>query len=140
MYIQNTLSPYFEIDHRGIQYCTCRDFSHISRHACLRQVVHNPEDSDRFMALETSNAFHSACDVVYHDVKSHEENRLDIIANNYLGSAKYAWVIALFNNIEDGFTVHEGQKLSIPTSVSSLFSKGEILAPIPAMRLNLSSE
>ncbi len=140
MYIQNTLVPYAEIEHKGIQYTTCRDYSHISRHACLRQVVHNPEDEDRFIALETANGFSTRTDVVYHDVKSHEENRLDVLAYQYLGSAQYAWVIALFNNIEDGYTIHEGQRLIIPKSISSLFSKGEILAPVPALKLNLGSE
>lgn len=140
MYVQDTLEPYEEIEHKGIQYCTCRDFNHISRHACLRQVIHNPGFQDRFMSLETPNGFTADVDVIYHDVKSHEENRLDIIAYNYLGSAQYAWVIALFNNVEDGFTVREGQRLAIPKSISSLFSKGEILAPVPALKLNLSSE
>ena len=140
MVIQNTLTPYCEIEHKGIQYTTCRDFSHISRHACLRQVVHNPADSDRFVALENANGFSTRSDVVYHDVKVQEENRLDIIAHHYLGSAKYAWVIALFNNIEDGYTISEGQRLAIPTSVSSLFAKHEILAPVPPLALNLGTE
>lgn len=140
MVIQNTLTPYHEIDHRGIQYTTCRDFSHISRHACLRQVVHNPSDSDRFIALETANGFSTKADVIYHDVKVQEENRLDLIAHEYLGSAKYAWVIALFNNIEDGYTISEGQRLAVPTSVSSLFNRNEILAPVPATQLNLGTE
>lgn len=140
MIVQNTLTPYDEIDHKGIQYSTCRDFSHISRYACLRQVVHNPADGDRFVALETVNGFTTKSDVVYHDVKVQEENRLDIIAHQYLGSAKYAWVIALFNNIEDGYTVSEGQRLAIPVSISSLFGKHEILAPVPPTQLNLGTE
>lgn len=140
MFVQNTLTPYAEIEHKGIQYSTCRDFSHISRYACLRQVVHNPGYDDRFIALETVNGFSSTADTVYHDVKAHEENRLDIIAYHYLGSAKYAWVIALFNNIEDGYTISEGQRLSIPTSLSSLFNNNEILAPVPALALNLGTE
>ena len=140
MYIQNTLTPYCEIEHKGIQYTTCRDYSHISRHSCLRQVVHNPEYPDRLLALETANGFSTKADVIYHTVKAHEENRLDILAYKYLGSAQYAWVIALFNNIEDGYTIREGQRLSIPTSLSSLFSKGEILAPVPALQLNLGAD
>ena len=140
MKVQDTLIPYREIEHKGIQYSTCRDFSHISRHACLRQVVHNPADTDRFVALETPNGFTTQSDVVYHDVKAHEENRLDIIAHHYLGSAKYSWVIALFNNIEDGYTVAEGQRLAIPKDISALFAKNEMLAPVPAMKLNLGEE
>ena len=140
MIIQDTLTPYCEIEHKGIQYTTCRDFSHISRHACLRQVVHGPGHSDRFTALENANGFITKSNVIYHDVKAQEENRLDLIAYQYLGSAKYAWVIALFNNIEDGYTISEGQRLVIPTSLSSLFSKNEILAPVPASQLNLGTE
>ena len=140
MYIQNTLVPYCEIEHKGIQYTTCREYSHISRYACLRQVVHNPGYSDRFIALETPNSFSSNVDVVYHDVKAHEEDRLDLIAYQYLGTAQYAWVIALFNNIQDGYTIHEGQRLAIPTNISSLFGKGEILAPVSALKLNLGSD
>lgn len=139
MYIQNTLTPYKEIDYTPIQYTVCRDFGHISRYNCLRQVIHEGED-DRMITLETTNGFHSSVEVVYHDVLATEENRLDVIAYNYLGAAQYAWVIALFNNIEDGATVHEGQRLAIPKNFSSLFSDGEILAPVPALKLNLSSE
>ena len=44
------------------------------------------------------------------------------------------------NNIEDGFTVYEGQKIKILDSFSDLFAQGEILASIPPMSLNLGSE
>lgn len=138
--IQNTLVPYEEIPYEGIQYCNCRDYDHISRHRGLRQVIHSPESSDRFSALETTNPFSSYCDVIYYDVTANFENRLDLIAYKFLGSPTYAWVISLFNNLEDGFTVREGQRLAIPKSVSSLFSKGELLAPISALQLNLGTE
>lgn len=140
MYIQDTLTPYQTAEHKGIQYSTCREFSHISRYKGLRQVVHNPGYSDRFLALETPNTFSTSADVKYHVVKVDEENRLDIVADKYLGSASYAWVIAYFNNIEDGYTIQEGQRLAIPSSLSSLFSSGEILSPISALTLNLGSE
>ena len=140
MRIQNTLTPYKEVEHVGIQYTTCRDFNHISRHRGLRQIVHGPETHDRFISLETPNAFVTNTEVIYHDVKAHEENRLDIIANKYLGSSTYGWVIAYFNQIEDGFTIRDGQRLAIPKSISSLFNKGELLAPISALTLNLGEE
>lgn len=139
--IIDTLTPYQTIEHEGIQYTTCRDFDHISRYRGLRQVVHNPEDLDeRFVGLETFNPFTTYTDVVYHTVKATEENRLDILAKEYLGSATYSWVIALFNDIEDGFTIHEGEQLAIPKSITSLMTKGEILAPVSALTLNLGSE
>lgn len=140
MALQNILTPYKELEHKGIQYSTCREYDHISRHRGLRQVVHSPQDVDRFIALETSNPFTTSADVTYHDVTAVEENRLDLIAHKYLGSASYSWVIAYFNEIEDGFTIREGQRLAIPKSVSSLFNKGEILAPVSPLALNLGQE
>lgn len=133
--------PYQEIPYEGIQYTNCRDYGHISRYKGLRQVVHNPDNTDeRYMALETVNPFTTNSDVDYYEVPSRYENRLDIIAYEELGSASYAWVIAYFNNIEDGFSVHEGQLIKIPKNISSLFNSGEILQTVPALGLNLGSE
>lgn len=92
------------------------------------------------MALETVNPFTTNADVDYYEIPSRYENRLDIIAYEELGSASYAWVIAYFNNIEDGFSVHEGQLIKIPKNISSLFNSGEILQTVPALGLNLGSE
>ena len=136
----NIIQPYDIVEHIGIQYTTCRDYSHISRHRGLRQVIHGPEEASRFIALETPNPFYSNVEVIYHDVASHEVNRLDVLAHKYLGSASYSWVIAQFNNIEDGFTIQEGQRLSIPKNLFSLMNKGEILAPVSATSLNLGRE
>lgn len=133
--------PYQEIPYGGIQYTNCRDYGHISRYKGLRQVIHNPDTSeDRYMALETMNPFTTNSEVDYYEVPSRYENRLDIIAYEELGSASYAWVIAYFNNIEDGFSVHEGQLIKIPKNISSLFNSGEILQTVPALGLNLGSE
>ena len=80
MFILDTLKPYKELDSGGIQYSVCRDYSHISRHRALRQVVHKPLDSDRYMALEVPNPIQSSnIDFVYHNVTPDEENRLDHI-------------------------------------------------------------
>lgn len=140
MRILNTLTPYNSIDYKGIQYQVCRDFDYISRYKGLRQVAHNPDDADRFIALETPNAINHNVELRYYDVLHVEENRLDIIANKLLGSAQYAWVIAYFNNIYDGFSVSAGQRIVVPKSISSLFKTGELLASIPASTLNLGSE
>lgn len=140
----DTLIPYHVIDYKGIQYSTCRDYSHISRYRCLRTVSHQIEGSEteQFITLETPNSIHSKIDVKYYFVRASEENRLDLIAYKYLGSASYAWVIAYLNGIEDGYTVSEGQRLMIPASksVTDLFGKDEMLAPINPLLLNLGSE
>lgn len=137
----NTLKPYCVIPYTGIGYGRCVDYGHISRYQNLRQVTHNANDPEaRFVALETVNAFSSNCQVHYYDVPAHEENRLDVIAYKELGYAQYSWVIAYFNNIEDGFTARAGTRLVIPNSITDLFSGGEMLASVPPTLLNLGSE
>lgn len=140
MEFYNTLTPYETLERDPIRYGVCRSFDHISRYSRLRQVIHNSGSSDSFVALETPNAFNSNADVEYYEVPASEENRLDIIANKFLGSASYSWVIAYFNDIADGFTVQEGQKLKIPKQFTSLFNSGEMLQSVSAYRLNLYSE
>lgn len=137
----DTLIPYKVIPYDGIDYTVCRDFDHISRYKGLRQVVHNPTNTaERFITLETVNALTSNASYRYYTVPTSEENRLDLIAYKFYGSPNYSWVISYMNNIEDGFTVYEGQKIKILDSFSDLFAQGEILASIPPMSLNLGSE
>lgn len=136
----DTLTPYKTIEHTGIQYTVCRDYKHISRYRGLRQVVHNPYDTNRFIALETPNPLLTNAEFLYYDVPASEENRLDLIANKFFGSAQYSWIISYFNGIEDGYTVWEGQRLKILKNFTELFDVGELLAPIPALQLNLGEE
>lgn len=137
----DTLVPYKKLKHTGIEYTVCRDFNHISRYKGLRQVVHEANDApNRYIALETPNSVESKASYYYYEVPLSEENRLDLIAYKFYGSAQYSWVLSYMNRIEDGYTVHEGQKLKILNNFTDLFSKGELLASIPAMILNLGSE
>ena len=141
MKFYDTLVPYKTIEYKGIQYTVCRAYSHISRYRGLRHVVFMPDDPERFTALDTANAINSnKLPVKFHTVTVTEENRLDLIAYKELGSVSYAWVIAYMNRIVDGYTVHEGQRLTIPINITSLFSKGELLAPVSPSALNLGSE
>lgn len=143
MIFYNTMIPYKILEHEGIQYSVCRDYSHISRCRRYRQLIHNPDNpADRFIALETPNPISSSVDVKYYEVSPTEVNRLDLIALKLLGSANYKWVLAYFNAIDDGFSVYEGQVLRYPTNgISALFSsKNEVLSPINPFALNLGSE
>lgn len=140
MKMQDTYHPYKTVERDPIQYTYCVDYNHISRYRGLRQVIHQGNSPDRYVALETSNPFKTSAQARYYTVPHQLENRLDLIAYEQLGSASYAWVLAYFNNIQDGFTVLEGTKLAIPVSISSLFESGEILASITATKLNLGSE
>lgn len=136
----DTLKPYKEIEHTGIEYTVCRDFKHISRYKGLRQIVHNPKSFDRFIALETPNPVVSNAKFIYYDVPKMEENRIDLIAYKFFGSAQYSWIISYFNDIDDGFTVYEGQRIRILQNFTELFNKGELLASIPALQLQLGEE
>ena len=137
----DTLTPYDVIDYGGIQYTVCHDYNHISRYRALRQIIHQPNSlTDRIMTLETSNEFHTDVNIIYHEVTMDEVNRLDLIAYRTLGSAQYGWVIAYFNNIEDGYTTVLGQTLKIPAQFTSLFDSGEILSAVSPFALNLGSE
>lgn len=142
MYILDTNNPYKKLDYKYIAYSVCKDYNHISRYRGLRQIVHSPEYQDeRFISHESSNPIiYKDIPVIWHNVLVDEVNRLDIIAQRYLGSAQYAWVIAYFNNIEDGFTCNAGQNLKIPKTVTDLMKAGQILQSVPATSLNLSFE
>lgn len=140
-YGRDLTKSYDTLEHAGIVYSVCKDFNHISRYRNLRQVVHMPDTLDRYVTLETPNAFGTNTTIKYHEVTVNEINRLDLIAEKELGSATYGWVLAYFNSIEDGYTVMEGQKLKIPDKgVTSLLENGEILAPIAQTKLNLGEE
>lgn len=54
-----------------------------------------------------------------HVVSIGEENRLDILANNYYGDPTLWWAIAMANNIIDPFVIPAGSILRIP-SISTL--------------------
>ena len=137
----DTLTPYEVVDYKGIQYTTCRDYRHISRYRCLRQVIHCPDAiEERFISTESQNPFLANLEVFYYTVPTSEENRLDVIADRFLGSSTYSWVIAYLNEIPNGFSVQAGQRLMIPKSISDLFSTGNFLAPVTAMQLNLGTE
>jgi len=141
MKFYNTLEPYQIIEHEGIQYGVCRDFNHICRYRRLRQVINNPQNPEnRFIALETPNPFETHIEVNYYEVPQSESNRLDLIAYKLLGSAQYAWIIAYVNGIQDGFTARPGQKLIIPKNITQLFDKGECLASVSPLTLNLGTE
>lgn len=140
MKFPDTFRPYKEVERDPIQYSYCVDYPHISRYRALRQVVHQGQSSDRFIVLETVNPIPNASDLQYYVVPANRENRLDLIAQEQLGSATYAWIIAYINRIADGFTVLEGTRLAIPRTITSLFERGSILAPVSACKLNLGSE
>ena len=138
--IVTTTQPYKELPHTEIQYTVCEDYDHVSRYNRLRQVIWDPDSTEREITLEMPEGFASNVEVVYHKVTHREENRLDLIAFRYLGDPTYSWVISYFNGIADGYTVLEGQTLRIPKFLTSLFDKGEVLSMVNPFNLNLGRE
>lgn len=69
----------------------------------------------------------SSDDDEYITVTTVTENRLDIIANEYYGTANYWWVIAQANYIIDPFDVPVGTSLRIPPIIS-LYLNGGVLS------------
>lgn len=137
----NTMRPYKVLAHKGIVYTTCREFTHISRYKGLRQVIHHYVNSDgTYVTLEIPSPLYTNVEFMYYDVPASEENRLDIIAYKFYGSAQYSWIISYFNSIADGYTVFSGQRLKIIKNFTQLFNKGEILSSIPGMQLQLGTE
>ena len=137
----NTLIPYKVIPYDGIEYTNCCEYDHISRYRGIREVIHRPTDpSERFISHETSNYFESHVDVDFYEVPLEEEHRLDLIAYKKLGSASYAWILAYFNDISDGYSCYQGQILAIPKSLYSLFNDGEVLQTVSPFALNLGAE
>lgn len=136
----DTLKPYKLAPYTGIEYTVCRDYNHISRYKGLRQIVHNPTSHDRFIALELTNQIETNASFTYYDVPKMFENRIDLVAYKFYGSAQYSWIVSYFNDIEDGFTLYEGQRIRILKNFTDLFNKGELLASIPALQLQLGEE
>ena len=141
MRFYDTYTRYDEVERDPIQYTYCVNYKHISRYRSLRQVIHQGLSADRFVALETVNPIVTPSkNIKYYNVPANRENRLDLIAQEQLGSSDYAWVIAYMNRIQDGFTALQGTQLIIPLSLTSLFEKGGMLESITATRLNLGKE
>lgn len=129
-----------EVERDPIQYTYCVNYDHISRYSNLRQVIHQGKSPERYIALETVNGLGQAGATNKYTVPKNRENRLDLIAEELLGSATYSWIIAYLNKISDGFTVLEGTELVVPANLTSLFEKGGLLASVSPTKMNLGSE
>lgn len=139
--LHDTTIPYEFVEYNGIEYTTCKDFDHISRYKRLRQVIHYLSDNNRFLTLETQNVYdYPNLTVEYYSVPLIYENRLDLISYNYYNTPNYSWILSYINEIEDGFTVHEGQVLMIPVNISDLFASNSILSAVSVSALNLGTE
>ena len=62
-----------------------------------------------------------------HVVDATEASRPDILANEYYGDEKYAWVILSANNIKTPYQLVQGMKIIIPSLVSLQGANGKLV-------------
>ncbi len=108
----------------AIEYVENNEYSTISRYQILREIL---EGKDRYLETYNQVIIPDSDEDVYHVVSQGEENRLDIIAQNYYGESSYWWAIALANELLDPFIVEVGTMVRIPPRTSLVDSKNEIL-------------
>ena len=139
--LHDTTKSYKKIDYKGIEYTVCKDFDHISRYKKLRQIIHYLENNDRYITLELQNSYnYNNLDIEYYLVTADKENRVDLISYEFFGTTTYSWILAYINEIQDGYTVFEGQVLMIPKVLSDLFTSGSVLSAVSPTSLNLGTE
>lgn len=124
------VSPDYLAEEREIflplEYKRPRLYTNSCRYKNLRRI--QDEDTKKvFHESWNQNTVGFSDSDAYFTVTSAEENRLDIIANNYYGTAKYWWVIALANYIIDPFDIPIGTQLRIPPLIS-LYEVGGVLS------------
>jgi hypothetical protein len=105
----------------NLVYLAPRNYNHSSRYRIYKQIA---DTQNNTVYLESINPVElSSSGEIFHSVEDSEENRLDIIAKKYYGSASMYWVIAMANNIIDPMSVFKGTILKIPR-YEALFENG----------------
>lgn len=107
------------------KYKDSSDINNISRYKSLWRVLDSEGDfyQETYDEIEIPNVSSDRL----HKVVAGEEDRLDLIANNYYNTPMYWWVIAEASNIYNPLEVPIGTILRIP-SIQSLFGyKGVIV-------------
>lgn len=98
-----------------------RGYNKTSRYGIYNQLLNT---NDNKVHLDNVNPIKINCsNPQFHVVESNEENRLDIIANNYYGSPSFWWFIAMANNILDPSVIIVGTILKIP-SINDIYKTG----------------
>lgn len=109
-----------------IQYLTPRLYPNACRYKNLRRIR---DENTKKLYHETwiQKLIDTSSDDSYHTVTTEDANRLDMIAVQYYGTARYWWVIALANYLIDPFDVPVGSYLRIPPLIS-LYNEGGVLS------------
>lgn len=124
------VSPAYLAEEREIFYPLTYLYPRLYKNSCRYKNLRRIQDDDTkkiYHETWVQNTVAFSDSDTYYTVPMEYENRLDIIANKYYGTAKYWWVIALANYIIDPFDVPAGTQLRIPPLIS-LYSVGGVLS------------
>ena len=109
-----------------IKYLTPRKYNHVSRYTTVRRIK-DKLTGKLFHENWNKKQVDSSAQDEYFVITMREENRLDIVANDYYNNPKFWWMIAIANNIIDPFDVPIGTRVRIP-DVLSFYNVGGILS------------
>lgn len=56
-------------------------------------------------------------------IEFHDGDRIDTLAQKYLGDGRYWWIICAYNNLDNAFAITNGTILRIPTSPDAILRK-----------------
>ena len=129
-YKKSAVSPPYLAEFRDhyetMEYLPSVIYKNASRYKNLRTLkdsengrIHH--ESPVQQAISISNS-----DDEYVTITNETENRLDLVAYKYYGSARYWWIIALANYIIDPFDIPVGSVLRVPPLLS-LYKSGGVL-------------
>lgn len=107
------------------EYLSPRVYKNNSRYTRVRRL--QGDDGKIYHENWIARSIDKTSNDQYYTVTMTEQDRLDIIAVKFYGTAKYWWVIALANDIIDPFTLDIGTTLRIPTLIS-LYNEGGVLS------------
>ena len=124
------LSPEYMAGEReiffGVDYLPPIIYANECRYKNLRTIQDNIDKKVHHELWVDKNIINTSDDE-YFIVTNVEKDRLDIVAAETYGTARFWWVIALANNIKDPFDVPVGTSLRIPPK-QSLYISGGVLS------------
>lgn len=85
------------------------------------------EDSTKIRFIRKADLNFEDDNSSVHVIEQVEAFRPDIIANEYYGDPKYAWIIMAANNLLTPYELEPGLKLVIPSLTSLQGSKGKLV-------------
>lgn len=106
-----------------ISYLNPEEFNYDSRYEST-SLIYDSKSDKIYHSIKFRNFYGESKKDKYFKVTDREQNRLDIIANDYYNDASKWWIIAYANNLTNCFNVPIGIVLRIPYIVNLVNLKG----------------